>query len=294
MPPLVQLNEVEVFAEGLDHAEGICLAPDGYFYLGGELGQLYRAANDGTLTEIIRTEGFSLGVAADADSNVYLCDQGKRCVWKVVPDTGHYEVFARGTAGRPMRSPNWGCFDGEGNYYVSDSGGWGSADGMIWKVDRSGRAAVWTEACRDFPNGMCVSPDSRTLFVLESTPPALVAVGILPNGSAGARRIVAELPDTVPDGVALLADGRMVVSCYRPDAVYLIERDGGREVIVEDPQGTVIAAPTNIVFAGEKLEQMVVPNFNRWHLARFEVPGLVGAPLHYPSVSFTPPIHQPK
>src|SRR5690606_32865248 len=147
-------------------------------------------------------------------------------------------------------------------------------DGLIWKVDVAGRTGVWSTESKGFPNGMCVSSDSRTLYVLESNPPALVAMDILSDGSAGARRRVTELPDTVPDGVALVEDGRLIVSCYRPDAVYLIGLDGTRELIVDDPQGTVIAAPTNVVFGGPKLGQIVVPNFNRWHLARFSVPGI--------------------
>ena len=46
MQPIVDIESLETFAEGLDHAEGITLAPDGHLYVGGEAGQLYRIEDD--------------------------------------------------------------------------------------------------------------------------------------------------------------------------------------------------------------------------------------------------------
>src|SRR5207244_8545119 len=63
--PTVGLEQMETFAVGLDHAEGICLAPDGHLYVGGEAGQLYRIEADDSVTELLSTGGFMLGLAAD-------------------------------------------------------------------------------------------------------------------------------------------------------------------------------------------------------------------------------------
>ena len=284
MQPLVPLADLESFAHGLDHAEGICLAPDGHLYVGGEAGQVYRIEDDGWVTELVRTGGFALGLAADADSRIYVCDQVHRCVWRVNPETKSKEIFSRGTEDLQMRAPNWGCFDHAGNYFVSDSGSWGGADGLIWRVDPEGVTEVWSRESCDFPNGMCVSADGETLFVLESTPPALVSLAIHPDGSAGPRQVITTLPDTVPDGVALTTDGRFVIACYRPDAIYLVDSDGRRQLLAADPQGTALAAPTNVVFTGDDLTEMVVPNLGRWHLTRFHLNGVRGLPLCYPAL----------
>ena len=50
-----------------------------------------------------------------------------------------------------------------------------------------------------------------------------------------------------------------------------------------DPEGTLLAAPTNVVFAGPGLGDLLVPNIGRWHVTRFRVPGLAGVPLFYPT-----------
>lgn len=282
MSPIIPLTSVHTYAAGLDHSEGICHAPDGHLYVGGEAGQVYRIKEGHKPDEVGRIPGFCLGLAADGASRLYICDHASAVVWRFDPYTGQREVFSSGTDTQKARVPNWGCFDSKGTYYYSDSGGWGDLDGLIWRV-RSGITEVWSEECRNFPNGMALADDEAFLYVLESNPPALVRVPIMPDGSAGHREVITELPGTVPDGVALTDEGRFVVACYRPDAILLVDPAGSVEVLAEDAQGTVLSAPTNVVFIGTHLDKIVVPNLGRWHLSTLSAPGIRGIPLAYPS-----------
>jgi hypothetical protein len=52
-------------------------------------------------------------------------------------------------------------------------------------------------------------------------------------------------------------------------------------VVAQDPHGTLIAAPTNVCFVGDRLDHAVSANLGRWHLTWLDL-GLVGAPLNYP------------
>jgi len=140
----------------------------------------------------------------------------------------------------------------------------------------------WTRASRNFPNGLTLAPDGRSLVVVESYPSALVEIQIETDGSPGERRVLCELGTTVPDGVAYATDGSCFIPCYRPDAILRWHPDEGLSTFAEDVRGTMIAAPTNIVFAGDSLDEMVVPNLGRWHLARLRA-GVRGVPLHYPT-----------
>src|SRR5689334_6168307 len=123
----VDLARLETFAQGLDHPEGICRTLDGTIYVGGEAGQIYRIEADGTPTEILRTDGFVLGLAADASGRLYAADTVHRCVWRIDPATLEREVFTSGSAEREIGVPNWGAFGPDGSYYLSDSGSWGGA-----------------------------------------------------------------------------------------------------------------------------------------------------------------------
>jgi gluconolactonase len=278
------LADLEQIAGGIDHAEGICMTLDGTIYLSGEKGQIYRVEPDDSAVEVATTGGWTLGLAADADGRIYACDPARRAVLRWTPDAGDPVVWSDGAPEAPFRTPNWGAFAPDGSFFVSDSGGWKARDGNV-QVVRAGRTTIWTTESLDFPNGLAVSPDGAELWVLESTPGRLVAFDIRADGSAGPRHVVAELPGTVPDGIAFATDGSVVIACYRPDVVYRWRADLGLEVLAEDPEGTVIAAPTNCAFTGSDLATIVVPNIGRWHATRFRVPGLVGVPLFYPTAA---------
>jgi hypothetical protein len=45
-----------------------------------------------------------------------------------------------------------------------------------------------------------------------------------------------------------------------------------------DPEGTVIASPTNAAFGGAKFDEMYFANLSRWHICRARV-GIKGQPL---------------
>jgi gluconolactonase len=278
------LDSLETFAHGLDHPEGICVTPDGRLYVGGEGGQLYRVEADGSIVEVLSTGGFMLGLAADGEGRIYAIDNAAKCVWRVEPETGATERWAEGPPGRPFATPNWGAFDADGNYYLSDSGDWGGANGCLWRIPPGGEPELWSDEITNFPNGLALAADGSTLYVLESLPGAFVEVPIEADGSAGGRRLLCDLDPAVPDGVALTEDGAFYVACYRPDAVYRWHPDEGLSLVAEDPRGTVLAAPTNIVFTGENRDVMLVPNIGRWHITRFPA-GARGIPLEYPTRS---------
>jgi gluconolactonase len=279
--PRLGLDRLEIFGHA-DHAEGICMTPDGTLYVSGEAGQIYRLGADDAATEVTTTGGWTLGLAADAEGRIYACDANRHAVMRWSGGAEPPEPWSTGPDGAPFQTPNWGAFGPDGSYYVTDSGGWKTRDGRI-AVVRRGVTTLWTSESRDFPNGLALGPDGRELFVLESTPGALVAYAIRDDGTAGPRRMVVSLEGTVPDGIAFAADGSAIIACYRPDVVLRWVEGQGVEVIANDPEGVFLAAPTNCVFSGPDLGTIVVPNIGRWHMTRFSVPGLVGIPLSYPT-----------
>ena len=78
--------------------------------------------------------------------------------------------------------------------------------GAIIRLDADNTATVVAEDL-DFPNGMVITPDRKTLIVAESTGRRLTAFTIGDNGGLGDRRIFADGLDGPPDGIALDAEG---------------------------------------------------------------------------------------
>ncbi|HET7928498.1 MAG TPA: SMP-30/gluconolactonase/LRE family protein, partial [Actinomycetota bacterium] len=270
-------------AEGLDHPEGVAAGPDGTLYTGGEAGQIYRVAEDGSFEEVASTDGFIYGVTVAGTGDVFACDFGNAAVARVSATTGEVETYSKGTAGRPMRVPNFAAFDDGGNLYVTDSGEWGQEDGLVYRIAPGGFTEVWTEATPRFPNGCCLTADGEALLVVESHGRAVVRVPIGDDGGAGPPELVVDLSGSQPDGIALAEDGTMFVGCYRPDRIYRISPGGPVEVFAEDPDGVVLNQPANVAFSGPNLDRLVVSSLGGWSLVAAPA-GARGLPLRYPSV----------
>jgi sugar lactone lactonase YvrE len=86
-----------LFAEPmLDHPEGLAVHRDGRVWCGGERGQVYRIEADGSAMEQIAQaeEGFSPGMAFDAEGNLYVACYEPSQVIRVTPD-GTVECLIR-------------------------------------------------------------------------------------------------------------------------------------------------------------------------------------------------------
>lgn len=282
MPQRLPLDRAAVFVDGLDHPECVAVHPDGSVWAGGEAGQIYRIAPDGGhVEEVARTGGFTLGIAFSPDASwLAVCDLRQQCLWRLDLASGALSEFARGVDGHRFVTPNFAVFAADGTLYVSDSGTAHQNDGRVLRfdADHSGRGEVWHEGPFDFANGMALAPDGRALVVVSSWLPGVERVEIRPDGSAGARSLIAQLPRTVPDGCAFDADGALYVSCYAPARIYRIAPGGEPEVFIEDWGAHTLCNPTNIAFGGPGFDQLFAANLGRWHLTRIDA-GVRGAPL---------------
>lgn len=275
------LSRLSALASGLDHPEGVAWAPDGNVYATGEAGQVYRIGlADGSRTQVGSSGGYGLGIAADAENNLYVCDMGVKAVVRIRPDGGA-DTYSRGAAEEPLTVPNFPVFDAAGNLYVSNSGGWTAHNGHIQRIDAKGHATVWSRQAAGFTNGLALSADGRFLYVVESTPPLISRIAITPDGGAGAYDVVAELPGTVPDGIAFDSQGTLYVACYAPDRIYRIPSGGKPEVLFDDWTRMSLNAPTNLAFAGPDLDRLLVASLGGYSLMSANL-GVRGMPLHYP------------
>lgn len=78
--------------------------------------------------------------------------------------------------------------------------------GVIIRLDPDDTATV-VATDLDFPNGMAITPDHRTLIVAESMARRLTAYTIEDDGTLTGRRVFAAALDGPPDGIALDAAG---------------------------------------------------------------------------------------
>ena len=279
-------KDVKVVVDGLDHPEGVAWGLDGNLYAGGEAGQIYKIDVEQGVAEIMgSTGGFILGIALDAQGNVYACDSRRRAVMRVEAD-GSGSVLTSGAPERPMVTPNYPVFTESGRLFVSDSGTWEKNDGCIYVREPDGTTQVWSTESSQFPNGLALDCEENHLYVVESSGERVVRIPINADGTAGAMTLVMDLERAVPDGLAFDVEGGLVISCYRPDTVFLLDVDGNLEVLAHDYRGTGLASPTNVCFGGEDMKRLFVANLGRWHIAEISMSS-PGMPMRYPTVTLT-------
>lgn len=268
--PLVSVDEIEPLWFGLvDHPEDVAIEPDGTVWCGGEDGQIYRGRLDGEPEIVSRTPGRTYGFALGPDGACYCADVTEPGVYRITSD-GEVERVSAGTADRPPVLPNDLAFLPSGELLYSDSGEWGADDGCVFALTPSGETRVADSSCAAYPNGLALSPDGTEMLVVESTLPGVSVLAVGADSSLGDRRVLVEMPGTVPDGVLYDDAGRILISCWAPDTIFRL--DGGElSVVVHDPLRVVLNQPTNAAFV-PGTRRLVVANIGDRYLSAFDYP----------------------
>ena len=274
MPPTLTTSTARIFYDGIaDHRfrnpEGIAVNADGSVWCGTSTGWVFRIEPDGSSAQAIATTGgFLLGIAFDRNGGLYVCDLLQAAVLRLPAGGDAFEPFSR-PAGGAMRVPNVVVVDDEvGHVYVSDSHGDGPGPG-IWRYDiETGEGGLWYGGDLDWANGMVLSPDRSAILVAESWGRRVTRIAIEPDGSAGAAEVYLTVgDDIVVDGLTLDRDGNLLLLCYAPSRVYRRNADGSLELMIDDPDHSVLCHPTNGVL---KDGVLYTANLGRWHIT--EIP----------------------
>ncbi|WP_263366494.1 SMP-30/gluconolactonase/LRE family protein [Edaphobacter bradus] len=262
--PIVSCHRMAVFAEGLDHPEGLAFDQEGVLWAGGEAGQIYRISKEGKAEEVANVGGFCLGITLSPAQDIFVCNLGVHALQRI-DRRGRVLQTIEQVGGRRLQTPNFSVFDADGNLYFSDSGEWNAGNGCVYRLRRSGVVEFFAGPFA-FPNGMALSAMGDALFIVESQRHSVTRLPIRSDGAAGDPEVYASGLARVPDGVVLDAAQNLYVTCYATDCIYRVRTDRTVELFAYDPEGTMLARPTNAVFGGPSRTDLFVANLGRWHI----------------------------
>ncbi len=257
-----------VFARGLDHPEGLAFDRQGYLWAGGEAGQVYRIDETGR-SEVVATLGnFCGGLAFSPEDELVVCvaDLGVVHVCR----NGTFSVFADRAGDHRIVYANFAVFDARGNLYVTDSGNWKKSNGYILRFTPAGDGQI-VAGPFGYTNGLALSADGRSLFVVESDTDRIYRFDVREDGSLGTRRIFARGVGRFPDGLALGADGCLYATCYASDEIYRIEPSGRKHLLAHDRHAILLGGPTNVAFGGARFDELFVANLSRQAITRARI-----------------------
>jgi gluconolactonase len=244
----MNLSAVERISFGLDHPEGIAIADAETIWCGGEAGQVYVTGLNGDIQEIACFDGDVLGIALDGSGAAHCIVHGSKPGVYRVERSGRVTPISIGTDGRPSRNPNHPLFLKDGSLLFTESGTFGEDDGCIYRVFPDGSTVIADETCRRYPNGLALSPVANEIYVVESSLPGVAALEVHPDGSLGSYRVVCKLQGCVPDGIAFDQAGRALVSCWAPDAIFVIDETEQAHELLRDPHRQMLISPSNVAF----------------------------------------------
>ena len=264
------IDDVVIFADGLDHPECIAAHPDGSIWAGGEGGQVYRVSADGTeIKEMVNTGGFNLGLAFSPDMSwLAVCDLKNHCVWKLDLHTMSLKKFAEGADGISLNIPNYPCFSKDGHLWVSESGAFRQITGKLFRFDQEGNGVIWHDGPFNFANGLALSAKEDWLYVACTWLPGVERIAINADGSAGIREVYCTLPQSCPDGLAFDANGNLYVGCYAPNCIYKVTPSQEVSVLIDDWEAHTLSNPTNLAFGGKDFNELFTANLGRWHISK--------------------------
>lgn len=277
MDPLIPIDRFEIFASGLDHPECVAFDREGNLWAGGEAGQVYRITPDGAVNKIADLKTFNAGLAFSPEDELIVCNPAAGLV-KVRPD-GSHESFATHAGGHKIICANFGVFTRAGQYFVTDSGQWKKNNGALCRFSPDGKGEVIAGPF-GYANGLALSADERTLFMVESDFDRVWKFDLDERGSVARHEVYAEGVGRMPDGLALDSAGLLYASCYASDEIYRINAGGKLEQFAADRWAILLSRPTNMAFGvrdGDR-DTMYVANLGRQTITRAKV-GVTGQPL---------------
>ena len=275
MTPEIPIESFEVFATGVDHSECIAFDSEGNLWAGGEAGQIYRIDPEGRVATIANLGGFCGGLAFSPTDELFVCNPAHGIV-RVATD-GKFSMFATHAGDHKLICPNYGVFDSAGNYYVTNSGQWQKRNGQLIRFTPDGRGEILAGPL-GYANGLALSADGKTLFMVESDTDSVFRFSIRADGSIGPPELFADKCGRLPDGLALDAEGNLYVCCYASDEIWRISPAREKTLFAWDRWAIRLGSPTNMAFGGLDGDEMYFANLARTTITRAKV-GRKGQPL---------------
>lgn len=283
-------------AATLTFTEGPTVAPDGSVYFTEVVNQrIMKLGTDGQLSVFRENSNVANGLLFDPEGRLIACEgatfqrpgvkvSGIPRVTRTDMKTGQIEVLADSFEGKPLTGPNDVTIDSKGRLYFTELGG-----AAVYRIDAPGKIArILAAPDVQNPNGIQISPDDRTLYLVEANQAQggarlIRAYDLQADGSVTNMRVHFDFsPGRSADGMSIDAEGNLWA------AAGLNQRRGTSETLdtkcgvhVISPQGRRIQfipivedTITNTAFGGADMKTLYITAGKNLYQVRAGVAGL--------------------
>ena len=195
---------------------------------------------------VVQYEGWPNGLAIHADGSHWIADY-RRGILTLDAASGDITPVLAHRNSEAFKGVNDLSFDAEGRLYFTDQGQTGLHDptGRVYRLGTDRKLDLLLDNAPS-PNGIVVSEDGRVLFVAVTRGNQVWRAPLLPDGSISKMSAFQTFFGTSgPDGLALAADGSLVVAHASLGGAFVLNARGEVTHFVRSPTGQTV---TNVAF----------------------------------------------
>lgn len=201
-----------------------------------------------------------------SSGNMVIADFTGHNVLELNPETKIFSVYASDTL---FNQPNDLCVSTKDVIYASDPD-WKNSKGQIWKIGTD-KKPVLLKTDMGTTNGICLSPDEKTLYVNESAQRKVWAFTLDEEGNITEEKLFTGFEDHGLDGMKCDKEGNLYITRY-----------GKGTVAIFTPEGKLMKEVTmigknvsNLTFGGKDYRTVFVTLQDRKAIEKFysEIPG---------------------
>lgn len=229
------------------------------------------------------------------EGNEFGPNDGNRRVTRTNLATGAVEVLTDRYDGKRYNSPNDIAVCSNGQIFFTDPC-YGDRTTMelnhdsVYRIDSDGEVTrVLTQPEIQRPNGIALSPDERTIYLVDSCPVIggnrkIWAFDLSPRGELSRQRLVFDFaPGRGGDGMCVDSQGHLFIAAgiarprgphettATPPGIYVLSPDGTLQGRIPVPEDVL----TNCTFGGEDLKTLFITAGRTLYQVRVEIPGWV-------------------
>lgn len=267
---------LQVIHRDLKFAEGPAADAKGTLYFTDVPAQkIYRVTDTGTPELVLDNSENINGTMFAADGRLIGCQSKLGRIVALDIDSGSIDVVADSYDGKPFNMPNDLVLDNQGGVYFTDPAiGTATQDKQaVYYVAQSGEVTRLVDDLK-FPNGILLSPDEKTLYVLPYITPDLMAYPIEAPGKIGKGKALCQLPANDKgrrgggDGLTVDTQGNLYLTAPRVSSIMVIDPSGETLGLIPLPE-----VPSNCTFGGEDFKTLYITTAKTLYALPMEAQG---------------------
>ncbi|MEZ6140222.1 MAG: SMP-30/gluconolactonase/LRE family protein [Zavarzinella sp.] len=242
--------------------EGPAAAPDGSVYFTDIPNEkIHRITVEGKLTAFSDKSRHSNGLMVNAQSVLFACEMDGQLV-KYEKGANSRKVVAEMYEGKRFNAPNDLVLDKSGGIYFTDPeynapNPWPQVKRCFYYVYPDGKIVRLVDEDFPNPNGIILSPDEKTLYIIPSKSPKMLAYEVLAPGKIGNGKTFCELKQEKAngtsggDGLTVDVKGNLYITSNL--GVQIFSPAGKHLGTISVPE-----VPANVTFAGNENKMLYI------------------------------------